>query len=71
MDSQGRRGVVCYDGSVLPHKVMMRSQMELTLRSMSESIAAQWPETVPMSMVHITTREHRTVFWWGRLQGTT
>lgn len=45
--------------------------MELTLRSMSESIAAQWPETVPMSMVHITTRENGTVSCWGRLQGTT
>lgn len=32
---------------------------ELALRSMSESMASQWPGSVSTPMVHMTNREHR------------
>jgi hypothetical protein len=40
---------------------MVRSQPELLLKAMSESVAIQAQGSVPMSMAEITTREPRNV----------
>lgn len=40
---------------------MVKHQPALPRRAMSGSMAMQWQGLVSMSMVHITTREHRDV----------
>lgn len=48
---------------------MLRSQQELPLRAMYESVAIQWQGSVSMSVAHVTNREHGDVP--GSHRGTT
>lgn len=48
---------------------MVRSQPEMLLRVMSESMVTQQQGSVSMSMAHIITREHRDVPGQGSHQG--
>jgi hypothetical protein len=63
--TDGWRGLACCEWSALPPGAMViRSQPELPLRTMSESIATQQQGLVSMSMPHVTIREHEDV--WSR-----
>jgi hypothetical protein len=48
---------------------MVKSQAELLLRAMSESVTTQWQGSVSISVAYITTRKHGDVPCWGS-QGT-
>lgn len=52
-----------------PLGAMVRSQPELLLRAMSESVAAQWQRSMLMLVAYITTREHRDIPGQGSLWG--
>ena len=57
--TDGWRGLACCEWSALPPGAMViRSQPEIPLRTMSESIATQQQGLVSMSMPHVTIREH-------------
>lgn len=69
METRGERGAARCKWPVLPPGVMMRPQPELPLRAMSGSGATQKQKLVLMSVVHITTREHRDIPGWGSCCG--
>lgn len=48
---------------------MVRSQLELSLRAMTESLAIQWQGSMSMLVAHVTTREHGAVPGKGSRQG--
>lgn len=65
----GWRGLSCCEWSALsPGAVVIRSQPELPLRAMSESVATQQQGLVSMPMPHVTIREREDV-WSRQLPG--
>ena len=52
------RGVVCREWPSLPPGALVRSQPELQLKAMSETMAMQWQGLVSMSVAPVTSREH-------------
>lgn len=48
---------------------MVRSQPQLLLRAMSESMATEWQESESISTGYIKTREHGNVLGQGSFRG--
>jgi hypothetical protein len=68
LETQGWRGIACSEWPALTPGAMVRSQPELPLRALSESVATQRLDFVWMTMAHSTTREHRDAPGWGSHQ---
>ena len=56
--------------TLFPLEVMVKSQPELLLRVMSESVAMKPQGLVLKSVAHITTREHGDIPSWDNHQGS-
>lgn len=55
--TQEGKVVACCEGLVLFPVAMMKSQLELLLRTRTGSMEMQWQELVSMSVAHITSRD--------------
>jgi hypothetical protein len=68
-DWRVERSSLFFECPVLPPGAMGRTQSELLMRAMSESMTMQWQGLMLMSLAYITTREHGDVPGWSSSSG--